>query len=72
MVSPESGKQVEGRNVSVWFPDARVADQLGVLANELVTSSSAIIVELVQRSMPVIRERRDKRTIKLDGVTVNV
>lgn len=68
----EDAKKTEGKNLTVWFPDAEVADQLAELANGLKTSSSAVIYELVRKAMPAIKRNKDQRAIPLDGVTVEV
>jgi len=70
--SKDRAVSVEGRNITIWFPDGRVADQLSILAEELRTSSSAVIVELVTKSLPMIRKHQEQRLIRLDGVTVNI
>ena len=62
----------EGENLTVWFPDAKLKEKLSALADQLKTSSSAIVYELVQKTLPVIEKHKDKREISLDGVKVNV
>ena len=69
-----TGKEraVDGKNLTIWFPDAQVSERLTALADELKTSSSAIIFELVCKAMPVIEANKDKHEIPLDGVRVDV
>jgi hypothetical protein len=63
---------VEGKNVTVWFPDSAVADKAAALAEELKTSMSALVVEVVAKALPAIEKHKKMRDIPLDGVRVNV
>lgn len=68
----ESVAGEHGRNVTLWFPDAAVADRATELAAELKTSVSALVFEVVSKALPVIERNKRMRVIPLDGVQVNV
>ncbi len=68
----KDAKDDGGRNVTVWFPDAAVADRAAAVAEELKTSMSALVVELVTKTLPAIERNKRMREIPLDGVRVNV
>jgi hypothetical protein len=68
----KSGSNKGGKNLTVWFPDEAEANKLAELADELKTSSSAIIYELVRKCIPVIAKNREAREVTLDGVKVSV
>lgn len=72
MSKDAKGGGEQGRNVTLWFPDAAVADRVAELAAELKTSVSALVYEVVSQALPVIEKHKSMREIPLTGVKVNV
>ena len=72
MTQQKNKQPNEGKNITAWFPDAEVAEDLSQLASEINTSTSAIIFELVTKCIPAIRKGKRLREISLDGVKISV